>query len=107
MSDKTEGEHVERDRVSRSPDDAGSRHHHLLIVSRYQPGLYEYVRQRFAGEENVEVILDRRRGRDRRNRQEAPSVDRRSGDRRVRGYVDRALRMESVQFITISPTAGD
>ena len=39
---------------------------HLLIISRYHPGLYDYVRARFADEDNVEVILDRRRGRDRR-----------------------------------------
>jgi hypothetical protein len=78
---------------------------HLLIISRYHPGLFEYVRARFAGEDNVEVILDRRRGRDRRSSATAPThAERRSADRRVRRHVDEALRMESMQFVTISRT---
>ena len=75
---------------------------HLLIISRYHPGLYEYVRARFAGEDNVEVILDRRRGRDRRNMAAPVHAERRGSDRRVRPHVDDALRMESMQFVTIS-----
>jgi hypothetical protein len=79
---------------------------HLLIISRHHPGLYEYVRQRFAGERRVEVILDRRRGRDRRmQRLEAP-VDRRAQERRRRPDIDAALRMESMQFLTIPPAAA-
>jgi hypothetical protein len=75
---------------------------HLLIISRYHPGLYEYVRARFAGEDNVEVILDRRRGRDRRSTPAHVPAERRATDRRVRPHVDDALRMESMQFVTIS-----
>ena len=75
---------------------------HLLIISRYHPGLYDYVRARFAGEDNVEVILDRRRGRDRRHAADALHDERRASDRRVRPHVDDALRMESMQFVTIS-----
>ena len=76
---------------------------HLLIISRYHPGLYDYVRARFAGEDNVEVILDRRRGPDRRSAAAAEiHAERRSSDRRVRPHVDDALRMESMQFVTIS-----
>ena len=75
---------------------------HLLIISRYHPGLYDYVRARFAGEDNVEVVLDRRRGRDRRTSTEQAHPERRSGDRRVRSHVDDALRMESMQFVTIA-----
>jgi hypothetical protein len=74
-----------------------------LIISRYHPGLYDYVRARFAGEDNVEVILDRRRGRDRRSIAAAEvHAERRGADRRVRPHVDDALRMESMQFVTIS-----
>jgi len=75
---------------------------HLLIISRYHPGLYDYVRARFASEDNVEVILDRRRGRDRRSNPAPVRSERRAADRRVRPNVDDALRMESMQFLTIS-----
>ena len=76
---------------------------HLLIISRYHPGLYDYVRARFASEDNVEVVLDRRRGRDRRSVVVTAGVERRSADRRARPHVDVALRMESMQFVTIAP----
>jgi hypothetical protein len=76
---------------------------HFLIISRYHPGLFEYVRARFADEDSVEVVLDRRRGRDRRMIPGRPAVDRRTGERRVRSHVDAALRMESMQFVTIVP----
>jgi hypothetical protein len=76
---------------------------HLLIISRYHPGLYDYVRARFASEDNVEVVLDRRRGRDRRATAVTADIERRSADRRVRPHVDVALRMESMQFVTIAP----
>jgi hypothetical protein len=75
---------------------------HLLIISRYHPGLYDYVRARFADEDNVEVILDRRRGRDRRSGATEVRADRRATDRRTRQHVDEALRMESMQFVTVS-----
>jgi len=77
--------------------------HHLLIISRYHPGLYDYVRARFAQEDSVEVILDRRRGRDRRASVVEAHVERRSAERRVRPYIDAALRMESMQFVTVAP----
>jgi hypothetical protein len=76
---------------------------HLLIISRYHPGLYDYVRSRFAHEDNVEVVLDRRRGRDRRASAVEANVERRAADRRVRPHIDAALRMESMQFVTIAP----
>jgi hypothetical protein len=82
-----------------SPSEGGPRH--LLIISRHHPGLYEYVRQRFAAEDNVEVILDRRRGGDRRVQRVVTSVERRATDRRSRPAIDAALRMESMQFLTI------
>ena len=60
------------------------------------------MRARFAAEDNVEVILDRRRGRDRRSGATAVHADRRATDRRTRQHVDEALRMESMQFVTVS-----
>jgi hypothetical protein len=79
---------------------------HLLIISRYHPALYDYVRARFASEGGVEVILDRRRGRERRTGEGTSAVERRFADRRVRPQVDMALRMESMQFVTIAPSAA-
>jgi hypothetical protein len=76
-----------------------------LIISRYHPGLYEYVRARFAHEDNVEVILDRRQGRDRRTRASGGGIERRAADRRSRPHVDAALRLESMQFVTIGATS--
>jgi hypothetical protein len=76
---------------------------HLLIISRHHPGLYDYVRARFAHEDNVEVILDRRRGRNRRASAVEAHVERRSADRRIRPHIDAALRMESMQFVTVAP----
>jgi hypothetical protein len=96
-----QSETVSEPAVSDSPA-SGRPIRHLLIISRYHPGLYEYVRSRFASEDNVEVILDRRRGRDRRSTAALVHVERRASDRRVRPHIDDALRMESMQFVTIS-----
>lgn len=85
-----------------APEGASAKRH-LLIVSRHHPGLYDYIRQRFAGEPNVAVIFDRRRGRDRRRQGSSTGVERRAGERRMRPQVDAALRMESMQFLTILP----
>lgn len=79
---------------------------HLLIISRHHPALYDYVRERFAGEPNVDVILDRRCGRDRRLHRRETDVERRGAERRIRPDVDAALRMESMQFLTIAPKAS-
>ena len=74
---------------------------HLFIISRDQPGLWEYLRREFSSEANVEVVLDRRRGRDRRSggeRRAVPRVaeaglnDRRALERRMRAFADTQLR---------------
>ena len=87
-----------------SSDRNASQRRHLMIISRYHPSLYEYVRERFAREENVEIILDRRRCPDRRSHPEMPWTERRSRNRRRRPEVDLALRRESMQFLTIPPS---
>jgi hypothetical protein len=85
-----------------APEGASAKRH-LLIVSRHHPGLYDYMRQRFAAEPNVAVIFDRRRGRDRRSQSGNTERERRAGERRLRPQVDAALKMESMQFLTILP----
>lgn len=72
---------------------------HLFIVSRDQSDLCAYLQREFAGEENVEVFLDRRQGQDRRSgldRRAAPrpfpAEDRRSAERRTRTFVEMQLR---------------
>jgi hypothetical protein len=79
----------------------GHQPRHVVIIARHYAALFEYVRGRFASEGNVEVILDRRAGRDRRRRTGQMAIERRSRDRRRRQLVDEALRMESMQFVTI------
>jgi hypothetical protein len=73
---------------------------HLFVVSRHHADLWQYLRDHFATEPDVEVILDRRRG-ERRRHAAAIGADRRARDRRSRRYVDAALRSESHAFLTI------
>jgi predicted amidophosphoribosyltransferase len=63
----------------------------LLIVARNRRQLYEEIKRAFAGQENVDVILDRR-VLERRRSKEAPGVDRRSRSRRFRPAIDEQLR---------------
>ena len=66
---------------------------HYFIVARDQTSLCEYLTRQFAAEENVEVFLDRRSGRDRRTAEASgDNVERRSGDRRHQPFVDTQLR---------------
>jgi len=84
-----------------APRGEGHESRHVVIIARHYAALFEYVRGRFATERNVEVILDRRAGRDRRRRTGRSTTERRTRDRRRRPHVDDALRMESMQFVTI------
>jgi len=66
----------------------------LVVVSRQHPDLYVYLRDRFAGEADVEVILDRRLAE--RRREGIPlAFDRRVSGRRMRPEVDLQLRVRS------------
>ena len=85
----------------RSLEDRELAERHLFIIARDQASLWEYLRREFASETNVEVILDRRLGRDRRSAFDriAPlgpmgetMADRRTGERRIRDYVAAQLR---------------
>lgn len=70
---------------------------YLLIVARNQADLGRYLKDNFAGDEKVEVILDRRRGA-RRQRIQPHEPERRQADRRRRPGIDRDL---SYRFLVI------
>ena len=66
---------------------------HYFIVARDQTSLCEYLERQFAAEENVEVFLDRRSGRDRRVTDgQREVVERRGAERRQQPFVDTQLR---------------
>ncbi|HEY7519177.1 MAG TPA: hypothetical protein VIE36_12865 [Methylomirabilota bacterium] len=78
----------------------------LFVVSRRYPDLYEYLRERFASDTAVEVILDRRIAQ--RRRAQAPhGVERRRGDRRGRPEVEVELQTRSHAIITIPDEPPD
>lgn len=54
----------------------------LIIVSRDEPGLYHTLREDWAADENVTVVLDRRRA-ERRRQPVATQLERRRSERRV------------------------
>lgn len=66
---------------------------HYFIVASDQTSLCEYLVRQFASEQNVEVFLDRRTGRERRTAAgPGDIVERRSGDRRHQPFVETQLR---------------
>jgi tetratricopeptide (TPR) repeat protein len=69
---------------------------HLVIVARPNVNLYEYLREKFAGDPNVQVVLDRRHAEPRPA--EASAVERRAADRR-RIAVDEALRSRGLAVV--------
>jgi len=79
---------------------------HLFLVSRYEARLYEYLLERFRDDGNVEVILDRRRGRRRRRAADhGQDHDRRRSDRRTRREIDLELQVRSHVILTL-PEGG-
>jgi RNA polymerase subunit RPABC4/transcription elongation factor Spt4 len=71
---------------------------HVLIVAHERARLYEHLRQTFAGNRSVQVLLDRRR-RERRQGQSQSTIERRRGERRARSRMDersRAIRWSLV-----------
>jgi hypothetical protein len=78
----------------------------LFIVSRKHPDLYSYLRERFASDRDVEVILDRRVAQ-RRQRNVRSEADRRRGERRRRPEVELELQRRSHAIITIPDPPGD
>ena len=69
---------------------------HLVIVARPNVNLYEYLKLKFAGDPNVQVVLDRRNGEARTAG--GTAVERRTADRR-RVAVDQALRSRGLAVV--------
>ena len=74
----------------------------LFIVARDQADLWHYLKRDFAGEEEIQVILDRRRG-ERRQRLLSNQPERRRGNRR-RSSIDTDLRYRS--FVILHEQQG-
>ena len=53
----------------------------MVIVPRTAPALFAYLKDKFADDATISVIMDRRIG-ERRRRSDAPTMERRQGDRR-------------------------
>ena len=73
---------------------------YLLIVARNQPDLCHYLKNNFAGDEKVEVILDRRRG-ERRQRIQPHELERRRGERRRHPGIDKDLTYRSFVIVRL------
>ena len=71
---------------------------HLFIVAWNRPDLWDYWKRWFAGVENVEVILDRRRG-ERRQASQGNDPERRQ-ERRRRTDIDDEI--QSMGFAIVS-----
>ena len=71
---------------------------YLLLVTRNQPDLWHYLKNNLAGDEKVEVILDRRRG-ERRQRVQPHEPERRQADRRHHPSVDNDLTYRSLVIV--------
>jgi hypothetical protein len=67
---------------------------HLIIVSRDHDFLYSYLLERFRDDQNVEVVLDRRKG-ERRQLSTSSGRERRSIDRRQHAEIEEELRSRS------------
>jgi hypothetical protein len=71
----------------------------LFIVAWDRPDLWDYWRRWFSGVEDVQVILDRRRG-DRRRQDEGHEPDRRRSERRASPGIEEELR--TIGFAIVS-----
>jgi hypothetical protein len=78
----------------------------LFVVSRHHQDLYAYLRERFATDTAVEVILDRR-VLERRQRHPRGVVERRGADRRRRPEVEAELRTRSHAILTLADPVID
>jgi len=72
-------------------------------VARQRRELYEEIKRVFASQESVLVILDRRVN-PRREKKNAPMLDRRRNERRARAAVDEQLRAIGWSLALLDPT---
>lgn len=84
--------------------DAGRRTRQIILVARDRERLFEYVKRAFAGNDTVQVLLDRRTGERRRSSAGERLPERRRGDRR-RQDVSSQLRGLGWAVISVDPTA--
>ncbi len=63
----------------------------LFVVAQDRLGLYDYLAQHFSGEEEVRIILDRRR-KERRQAVQLHEPERRRKERRQQNAIDNYLR---------------
>jgi hypothetical protein len=74
----------------------------IFVVSREAEAHHEYLQRAFAGEPDVEVILDRRRAQ-RRRRTERTTTERRRRERRVRPNAEERLRAVGWSIVEVHP----
>jgi hypothetical protein len=76
----------------------------LILVARDRERLFEYLKRAFAGNDTVQVLLDRRIGERRRSAPEGRLPERRRSDRR-RQDVSSQLRGLGWAIVSVDPTA--
>jgi hypothetical protein len=76
---------------------------YLVVTARNHPDLYGYLRRQFAGDEKVQVLLDRRHE-ERRREGDLRKPDRRKGDRRGGRGKDNGLTSHG--FVVIRQFSG-
>lgn len=76
----------------------------LFIVSRDSRSQFEYLKDAFAGEQSVQVILDRRVGQRRAHAGLGGAAERRRADRRARAYLDHELH--TLGWALVQPGGG-
>lgn len=77
---------------------------HLFILSRRDPDLYSYLKERFADDDAVEIIVDRRHAAPQAGQARAIHSD--GQDRRCRPDADAELLVRSYTVVTVSDVPG-
>lgn len=75
----------------------------IFVVRQDRRDLYDRLQALLAREPNVEIVLDRRSGTNRRLRDLPSNPDRRRVDRRFRERVDAEIRERGWSVIRVSP----
>jgi hypothetical protein len=76
----------------------------LVVVSRTRPDVFDYLRTSFAGDDRVEVLVDRRSGWGRRRKKRLREPERRQGDRRRPPSVETDLTLNGYLIVPRGPT---
>jgi hypothetical protein len=71
----------------------------LIVVSPARPDVFEYLQYRLAGDERVEVVLDRRSAWGRRRTHERQYMEQRRGDRRQPPSVENDLTLRAFVIV--------